>query len=112
MPLNSPENITLIKIQISLKDVVLGFVGGAVAYLFDYTRAKRNGNKEFKFVFTSMLINMCLGAFVAYSVGSFISSDTTGRDAIVGFSGVTAYNIILLAESRFAQWIIDKLTKK
>lgn len=112
MPLNNPENAMLIKLLLSLKDILLGFVGGAVAYLFDYMKARKNGDTEFKFMFTSMLINMCLGAFVAYSVGSFVPMETTGRDAIIGFSGVTAYNIILIAESRFAQWIMDKITKK
>jgi hypothetical protein len=111
MPFNNPESqVMLIKILLSLKDVLLGFIGGAVAYLFDYIKARKDGNVEFKFMFTSMLINMMLGAFVAYSVGTFIPVDTTGRDAIIGFSGVTAYNILLLAESKFATWIMDKLT--
>jgi hypothetical protein len=32
--------------------------------------------------------------------------------AIIGLSGVTAYQILILAESRFAKYIVDKFTKK
>lgn len=95
---------------LSVKDVLLGMTGGMVAYLFDYSRAKRAGDKAFKFMFGSMLINMMLGAFVAYLVGSSMDSDVHLRDAIIGLSGVTAYNIILLAESEFAKFIVGKLT--
>lgn len=94
----------------SLKDVLLGMAGGLVAYLFDYSRARRNGDKDFVFMFSSMFINIILGAFVAYVVGTLIPTDVVYRDAMIGFSGVTAFQIILLAESRFASWIIDKIT--
>jgi len=93
----------------SIKDILLGISGGAVAYLFDYSKAKREGDDKFRFLLSSMLINMTLGAFVAYTVGSMLPADMSYRDAIIGFSGVTAYNIILLAESRFAEWLVNKL---
>jgi len=93
----------------SIKDILLGMSGGAIAYLFDYSRAKRSGDDKFKFLLSSMLINIALGAFVAYIVGSGLPIDLVYRDAIIGFSGVTAYNIILLAESRFAEWLINKI---
>ena len=107
------ENVDVMVVLLSVKDIILGTMGGMVAYLFDYSRAKRDSEKkEFPFMMSSMIINMALGAFISYIVGSVIPIDTVGRDAIVGLSGVTAYNILLIAESRFATWVVDKITKK
>ncbi len=102
--------VTITNILIAFKDIILGVAGGAVAYLFDYIKSRRNDQVGFPFMPSSMLINMLLGAFVAYTVGTLLPLDITGRDAMVGFSGLTAYNILLVAESKFAEWIIDKLT--
>jgi len=93
-----------------LKDILLGMSGGMIAYLFDYSKARREGNKDFTFLFSSMFINMALGAFVSYIIGSVLPSDIGYRDALIGFSGVTAYNILLVAESKFATFIINKIT--
>jgi len=98
------------KILVAAKDVSLGLSGGAVAYMFDYMRARRAGD-DFAFRLSSMIVLMLLGAFVAYLVGSVLDNGTYGRDAIIGLSGVTAYNIIGLAESKFAEWVLDKMTK-
>lgn len=94
------------------KDILLGLVGGLISYLFDYSKAKRNGNEEFIFRVSGMVINMSLGAFVGYVIGTLLPIETTGRDAIIALSGVTSYNILLLAESRFAVWVFDKVTGK
>lgn len=110
MPFSDPNNNNMFVVYfLMFKEIILGFVGGAVAYLFDYSKAKRNGN-SFTFSISSMLINMALGAFVAYMVGTVIPLETMGRDAIIGMSGVTAYQILLLAESNFAKWVFNKLT--
>lgn len=110
MPHSDPNNVNAFWLTLILfKDVLLGLIGGAISYLFDFSRAKRQGN-GFAFQVSSMVINMCLGAFVAYIVGSLIPIDTAGRDAIVGMSGVTSYQILLIAESRFATWIFNKIT--
>ncbi len=109
----SPDNITLfMKVLGMLKDVLLGATGGIMAYLLDYSKARRKGDTKFVFSFSSMLINMLLGAFVAYSVGTFLPPEFTGRDALIGFSGLTAYQILLLVESRFANIIFEKLSGK
>lgn len=94
------------------KDILLGLVGGLISYLFDYSKAKKNGNEEFIFRVSGMVINMSLGAFVGYVIGTLLPIETTGRDAIIALSGVTSYNILLLAESRFAVWVFDKVTGK
>ena len=101
----------VVHILVSIKDVLLGLAGGLVAYLFDYTKAKREGDDKFTFMVSSMVINMVLGAFVAYTTGTILSSDVTYRDAIIGLSGVTAYNILLLAESRVTIWLIDRIDR-
>ena len=99
-------------IILMFKDVFLGLVGGLISYLFDYSKAKRNGNEEFIFRVSGMVINMALGAFVGYVIGTLLPIETTGRDAIIALSGVTSYNILLLAESRFAVWIFERVTGK
>ena len=94
------------------KDILLGLVGGLISYLFDYSKAKRNGNDQFIFKVSGMVINMSLGAFVGYVIGTLLPIETTGRDAIIALSGVTSYNILLLAESRFAVWVFERVTGK
>ena len=99
-------------IILMFKDVFLGLVGGLISYLFDYSKAKKNGNEEFIFRVSGMIINMSLGAFVGYVIGTLLPIETTGRDAIIALSGVTSYNILLLAESRFAVWVFQRVTGK
>ena len=99
-------------IILMFKDIFLGLVGGLISYLFDYSKAKRNGNEEFIFRVSGMIINMSLGAFVGYVIGTLLPIETVGRDAIIALSGVTSYNILLLAESRFAVWIFERVTGK
>ena len=99
-------------IILMFKDVFLGLVGGLISYLFDYSKAKKNGNEEFIFRVSGMIINMSLGAFVGYVIGTLLPIETTGRDAIIALSGVTSYNILLLAESRFAVWVFERVTGK
>ena len=104
------DGINWFGVLIASKDVILGALGGVVAYLFDYSKASRC-NTPFKFLLSSMIINMMLGAFVAYLTGSLFDSDFKYRDAMVGLSGVTAYNILLLAESKFAEALINRFMK-
>lgn len=95
----------------ALKDFLLGAIGGLCAYFLEYKKAIKD-KVPFAFSFGAILINASLGIFVAYLTGTLIEQNTYGRDAIVGMSGLTAYNILILAESRFAEWVIDKFTKK
>ena len=104
------NSINWVNIFITGKDVILGMFGGVIAYLFDYSKARRC-NEPFKFLVSSMIINMLLGAFVAYLTGSLLDMDFKYRDAMVGLSGVTAYNILLIAESKFAEVIINRFLK-
>lgn len=108
MPLDPNNHNQFIVYLIMFKEVILGVVGGLVAYLFDYSKAKRSGDK-FEFSVGSMLINMALGAFVAYLVGTVVPVDMLYRDAIVGVSGVTAYQILLITESNFPKWLASKV---
>lgn len=111
MPLTNPDNINVFILALAmLKDVLLGLFGGLVAYLFDFIKARREGT-DFVFKISSMLINMFLGAFVAYLIGTVVPDTMIARDMVVGMSGVTSYQILMLAESKFALWIFDKITK-
>ena len=99
-------------VLVMLKDVVLGLVGGLIAYVFSYSKAERSGTEAMVFKVSSMIINMILGAFVGFVCGTLLPVDTVGRDAIVALSGVTSYNILLLVESRFANWVFEKFIAK
>lgn len=91
------------------KEVLLAGAGGVVAYMYDYTRLSKD-NPDYKWSSKSMIINMCIGSFVGYTVGSFIPIDFAYRDGMIGFSGVSAYTIIGLIESKFAAMLIEKIT--
>ena len=91
------------------KEILLAGSGGVVAYLYDYTRISKEDD-TYRWSNKAMVINMVLGAFVGYVIGSLIPVDVTYRDAIIAFSGVSAFTIIGIIESRFAQFIIERLT--
>ena len=93
------------------KEILLAGSGGIVAYLYDYTRISKEDD-TYRWSNKAMVINMVLGAFVGYVVGSLIPMDVGYRDAIIAFSGVSAFTIIGIVESRFAQFIIERLTGK
>ena len=94
----------------ALKDILLGAVGGVITYLFAYEKAKRGGSK-IVFSFASLTINIALGCFVAYLVGTSLPLDIQFRDIVISFSALSAYNILLLVESRFAEWLLNKFIK-
>jgi len=96
------------KIFDAFKEIILGGAGGIVAYMFDYQR-QRKALADIPFSFSAMFINMCIGAFVAYSLGSFIDHSVSGRDGYIGLIGVTSYAILGIVESRFAKIIIDRI---
>lgn len=95
------------RIVVALKDVLLGGMGGIVAYMFDYSRQKKR-MEDVQWSNSAMLINMVIGAFVAYSLAAFIPADTMGRDGLVGFIGVSSYAILGIVESRFARIVLDR----
>ena len=97
----------LIRILGAMKDVLLGGAGGIIAYMFDYSRQKKVV-EDLSWSNSAMIINMFIGAFVAYSVASFIPTDIGGRDGLVGFIGVSSYAILGIVESRFARYILDR----
>jgi hypothetical protein len=96
-------------ILITIKDALLGGVGGVVAYIYDYSK-KRNtlGADNVMWSNSAMIINAIIGAFVANSLGSFITNDMTGRDGIISFIGISSYAILGIVESRFATFILNR----
>ena len=95
------------RVVVALKDVLLGGMGGIVAYMFDYSRQKKK-LETVQWSNSAMLINMIIGAFVAYSLAAFIPTNIAGRDGIVGFIGVSSYAILGIVESRFARIVLDR----
>lgn len=91
------------------KEVLLAGSGGVVAYLYDYTKLSK-ANENYKWSNKALIINSLLGAFVGYTIGSLIPLDVTYRDAIIAFSGVSAFTIVGMIESRFAVWMIERVT--
>ena len=89
------------------KDIVLGAFGGLVAYLFDYKKANEKSDGKAVFKFSLLLTNITLGMFVAYSVGTLIPETTEGRTILIAGSGVFAFGILLLAESKLASYIFE-----
>lgn len=92
-----------------LEDIILGGMGGCTVYLFDYLKAKREGDEDFVFRISSMLINVVLGMFVSYAISGLLSPDNAYRHGILLLSGFSAYNILTLAESRFAEFVFNKI---
>ena len=93
------------------KEIILAGTGGVVAYLYDYTKTSKI-NELHKWSNKALFINTIIGAFVGYVVGSLVPMEVTYRDAIIAFSGVSAFTIIGIVESRFAIFIIERLTGK
>lgn len=98
----------ILKIAVALKDVLLGGAGGVIAYMFDFSKQKKE-LPEMRWSNHAMFINLCIGAFVAYSLGTFIPMDLQGRDGLIGLIGVTSYAILGIIESRFAKILLDKI---
>jgi len=97
----------LIQFFDTLKDVILGGFGGVVAYMYDYTKHKRN-NHAIPWSSSAMAINAFLGGFTANALGSFIPTTLDGRDGLIGFIGVSSYAILGIVESKFAKVILSK----
>ena len=93
------------------KEIILAGTGGVVAYLYDYTRMSK-ADETYRWSNKALVINTILGAFVGYVIGSLIPLEVNYRDAIIAFSGVSAFTIIGIVESRFAVYIIERLTGK
>lgn len=100
-------------------DILLGGVAGLIAYLYDhnveckeYAKEREGGCEAIKFNLFSLITNIAMGAFVAYVVGTAIADTNEYKTILVGFSGFSAYSILALARSRFAETLLDKIFSK
>ena len=110
---NTVEIINYIIIVLTAsKDVWLGFVGGVASYMFDMRKAQMEKDNPVAFKWGALMLSASLGMFIGYVVGTFIPLETYARNGLVALSGLTAYNIMVLAESRFATYVLDKITKR
>lgn len=110
----STDSINLMfQIIILFKDSLLGFIGGALMYLFIYQKNNykaelKNEESRFKFRFSSLIISALLGSFIAYICGNIIPPDLKFRDSIIGLSGLLSYQIMALIESSAMKYILNR----
>ena len=104
------ETSLLIELINTFSDALLGAIAGVMAYLYSYAQAAQEGTEGVAFRVSIMIIFLCLGSFVSYLVGSTLPEDTPLRSAIIGLSGISAFQIIQVAHSKSAEWIFDRLT--
>ena len=89
----------------STKDILVGGTGGLMMYFVENRRLKEKG-VDAKIDIGQMFINIFIGSFVAYVIGSSIAIDTPYRDGIIAVVGMCSYSIVGLLESRFTQWVV------
>lgn len=93
------------KLASGMKDVLVGGTGGLMMYFVENKRMKDKG-VDAKLDIGQMFINIFVGSFVAYVIGSSIDMTTPYRDGIVAVIGMCSYSIVGLLESRFSKWIV------
>lgn len=93
------------KLASGMKDVLVGGTGGLIMYFVENKRMKDKGI-DAKLDIGQMFINIFVGSFVAYVIGSSIDMTTPYRDGIVAVIGMCSYSIVGLLESRFSKWIV------
>lgn len=93
------------KLASGMKDVLVGGTGGLIMYFVENKRMKDKG-VDAKLDIGQMFINIFVGSFVAYVIGSSIDMTTPYRDGIVAVIGMCSYSIVGLLESRFSKWIV------
>jgi hypothetical protein len=111
MPLNNQDVIihttTIAYFFGYFKEVILALFGGATAYLFKYYK-EREKNDQYVFSTALFSINIILGGFVGYLIGSTIHPDNAYHDFIIGMSGIASYPILTVLESNFTR-VITKI---
>lgn len=94
----------------NFRDALLGGVGGLVAYLYHFSKARDN-DAEVKLDWVSFVINGIVGAFMAYSLGGLVPDSLEYRDGIVGIIGVVGFGLMGVIESKFVDNFIAKFMK-
>lgn len=97
-------------------DSIMGAFGGFISYLFDYIKAGKAKDKgkrvTFVFRWSSLLTMTLMGAFVAGALGTMLNSGAFARDVFVAFSGLCAYQIIYIADSKFPAYIMNLMLNR
>jgi len=85
-------------------EIFIATIGGMIAYFIKYTKEKEL-DKNYKFSFVLFFINMLMGGFVGYLIGTLIPSTSEYKDFIIGMSGVASYPLLLILEGKFIELI-------
>ena len=108
--MNNQDSINyLIQFFVYIKDIVLGAIGGAVAYLMKYKEMKELSNSH-KIQWSLLIVNMILGGFIASIVGDAIPTTMPYHNFIIGSVGVASYPLLVLVENSFAKILYEKIT--
>jgi hypothetical protein len=105
---NIPPETFMLQIFHMFKDVLLGMIGGLIAYLLKYSREKEK-NDSYIFSWISLFINMILGGYVSYLFGTLIDSQCQYKDFIVGSVGVASYPILIWIEANALNVLLKKV---
>jgi hypothetical protein len=108
MPMNNiPPDSFFIQILHVFKDVLLGMIGGLIAYLLKYKREKEK-NDSYVFSWVSLFINIILGGYVSYLFGTVIDPQWQYKDFVIGSVGVASYPILIWIEANALSIILKK----
>jgi len=100
---------TLMQFTVYMRDILLGAVGGAIAYLLQYKKHKEE-DTTYTVQWSLLLVNMVLGGFIASIIGDIVPTDTSYHNFIVGSIGVASYPLLTLIENNIAIIVYEKLT--
>ena len=92
-----------------IKDILLGAVGGAVAYLLQYKKYKEVDALH-TIQWSLLVVNMVLGGFIASIIGDIIPNDVNYHNFIVGSIGVASYPLLVLIENNIAKLVYERIT--
>jgi len=90
------------------KEILIALIGGATAYLFRYHQEKEKNNFH-TFSIALFLINIILGGFIGYLIGSIIPPENPYKNFLIGMSGIAAYPLLAILETNLVR-ILGKLT--
>jgi hypothetical protein len=108
MPVNNmPPDSLFIQILHMFKDVLLGMIGGLIAYLLKYKREKEK-NSSYIFSWVSLFINVIIGGYVSYLFGTVIDPQWQYKDFVIGSVGVASYPILIWIEANALDVILKK----
>jgi len=112
MPVNNNvEPSSILQLIGSMKDVLLGVIGGVVAYFLRYEEKKKLDDTH-TFSWITLVFNMLLGGYAAYLFGTLIPETAGYKDFVIGSIGVASYPILTWVERNALGVLLKKANLK